>query len=135
MENNNLQEKVCGRTHGKFFEVILIMTFSLGTIFLTINLAVTEWFFKQSHYLLSIEIILLILNVISLSFIIILRYWRSNGSVLTTNYSLSYYFSIIVLSLVIINLLGSICEEILFYFVYYIIAYDEDKKKMRHILI
>ena len=42
MENNNLQEKFCGRTHGKFFEVILIMTFSLGTIFLTINLAVTE---------------------------------------------------------------------------------------------
>ena len=73
--------------------------------------------------------------MISLSFIIILRYWRSNGSVLTINYSLSYYFSIIVLSLVIINLLGSICEEILFYFVYYIIAYDEDKKKMKHILI
>ena len=131
MINNNLQNKASffGRIHGKFFEILSIITFALGTIILAVNLGVTEWFFKQSHYLISIEIILLVLNVLCLSLIILLRYWRSNGSILNTNYCLSYLFSIIVICLVIINLLGSICEDILFYFVYYIIAYDEDKEK------
>ena len=131
MINNNLQNKAgfFGRIHGKFFEILSIITFALGTIILAVNLGVTEWFFKQSHYLISIEIILLVLNVLCLSLIILLRYWRSNGSILNTNYCLSYLFSIIVICLVIINLLGSICEDILFYFVYYIIAYDEDKEK------
>lgn len=131
MINNNLQNKAgfFGRIHGKFFEILSIITFTLGTIILAVNLGVTEWFFKQSHYLISIEIILLVLNVLCLSLIILLRYWRSNGSILNTNYCLSYLFSIIVICLVIINLLGSICEDILFYFVYYIIAYDENKEK------
>ena len=58
MINNNLQNKAgfFGRIHGKFFEILSIITFTLGTIFLAVNLAVTEWFFKQSHIFLLLKL-------------------------------------------------------------------------------
>ena len=126
---NNLRNKAgfCGSIHGKSFEILLILLFTLGIIILTVNLILTEWEFKLSYYLFYIEIGLVALNGLCLICSIILRCWRSNGSVLNSNYSSSHCISIIILFLVIINLLGSIAEEVLFYFLYYFITYDRDK--------
>ena len=128
---NNLRNKAgfCGSIHGKSFEILLILLFTLGIIILTVNLILTEWQFKLSYYLFYIEIGLVSLNGLCLICSIILRCWRSNGSVLNSNYSSSHCISIIILFLVIINLLGSIAEEILFYFLYYIIIHMDDEEK------
>jgi hypothetical protein len=118
----------CGSIHGKSFEILLIILFTLGIIMLTVNLIVTEWYFRDSSSLFIIEICLVALNGLCLILTIILRYWRSNGSVLNTNYTSSHWVSIIEIFLIIINLLGSIIEGILFFFIYYIISYDPDKE-------
>ena len=127
---NNLKNKsgFCGSIHGKSFEILLIILFTLGIVMLTVNLIVTEWYLRDSSSLFIIEICLVVLNGLCLILTIILRYWRSNGSVLNTNYTASHCISIIEIFLIIINLLGSIIEEILFLFIYYIISYVEDKK-------
>ena len=124
--NNNLSNKAgcCGSVHGKCFEILLIIIFILGATILIVNLILTNWQFKLSYYLYIIEIILIAFNGLCLIFTIILRYWRSNGSVLNTNYSSSNCLSIFIIILLIINLLGSIAEEILFYFVYYLYAFE-----------
>ena len=127
---NNMKNKsgFCGSIHGKSFEILLIILFTLGIIMLTVNLIVTEWYFRDSSSLFIIEICLVALNGLCLILTIILRLWRSNGSVLNTNYTSSHCVSIIEFFLIIINLLGSIIEEILFFFIYYIISYDPDKE-------
>jgi hypothetical protein len=117
----------CGSIHGKSFEILLIILFTLGIIMLTVNLIVTEWYLRNSSSLFIIEICLVALNGICLILTIILRYWRSNGSVLNTNYTSSHWVSIIDIFLIIINLLGSIIEEILFFFIYYIISYEKNE--------
>ena len=126
---NNMKNKsgFCGSIHGKSFEILLIILFTLGIIMLTVNLIVTEWYFRDSSSLFIIEICLVALNGLCLIFTIILRYWRSNGSVLNTNYTSSHCVSIIEIFLIIINLLGSIIEEILFFFIYYIISYEKNE--------
>ena len=127
---NNMKNKTgfCGSIHGKSFEILLIILFTLGFIMLTVNLIVTEWYFRDSSSLFIIEICLVALNGLCLILTIILRLWRSNGSVLNTNYTSSHCVSIIEFFLIIINLLGSIIEGILFFFIYYIISYDPDKE-------
>ena len=124
--NNNLNNKpgCCANVNGKSFELILIAVFTLGAIIIATNFILTRWYFKQSYLLFFGEIGLIALNALCLLFTIILWCWRSNGSVLNTNYSSSYSLSIFIIILLIINLLGSIGEEILFYFVYYIITFD-----------
>ena len=121
--NNNLNNKpgCCANVHGKSFELILIVLFTLGAIIIAANFILTRWYFKQSYILFFIEIGLIALNGLCLLFTIILRCWRSNGSVLNTNYSSSNCLSIFIIILIIINLLFSICEIILFYLVYYYI--------------
>ena len=127
--NNNMNNKpgCCANVHGKSFELILIVLFTLGAIIIAANFILTRWYFKQSYILFFIEIGLIALNGLCLLFTIMLRCWRSNGSVLNTNYSSSYCLSIFIIILIIINLLGSIGEEVLFYFVYYIITFDGNK--------
>ena len=127
---NNMKNKTgfCGSIHGKSFEILLIILFTLGFIMLTVNLIVTEWYLRDSSSLFIIEICLVALNGLCLILTIILRLWRSNGSVLNTNYTSSHCVSIIEFFLIIINLLGSIIEGILFFFIYYIISYDPDKE-------
>ena len=122
--NSNNKAGCCGSVHGKCFEILLIVIFTLGITILIVNLILTDWQFKLSYYLYIIEIILIAFNGLCLIFTIILRYWRSNGSVLNTNYSSSNCLSIFIIILIIINLLGSIAEEILFYFVYYLYSFE-----------
>ena len=122
---NNLNNNIgcCGSVHGKTFEILLIVTFILTEIILVVNLILTMWEFKLSHYLFIIEICLIVLNGLCVIFAIILRCWRSDGSVLNTNYSSSYCISVFIIILVVLNFLGSVAEEVLFYFLYYIVNY------------
>ena len=113
----------CPHSNAKIFEIILIIGFLLTIISLIINLALTIWFFKNSHSLLIIEIGLLGLNALSFILSIILRIWRSDGSVLNANFSSSNTVAVINLIFVIINLLLSIAEEVLFSFVFPYIDY------------
>ena len=121
---NNLNNNIgcCGSVHGKTFEILLIVTFILTEIILVVNLILTMWEFKLSHYLFIIEICLIVLNGLCVIFAIILRCWRSDGSVLSSNYSSSYCLSIFTIILVVLNFLGSVAEEVLFYFLYYYIV-------------
>ena len=114
----------CPHSNAKIFEIILIIGFLLTIILLIINLALTIWFFKNSHSLFIIEIGLLGLNALSFILSIILRIWRSDGSVLKSNLSSSNTVAVINLIFVIINLLLSIAEEVLFSFVFPFIIYN-----------
>lgn len=125
MNRINNQIGFCGKVHAKIFEIILIVGFTFGDIVLAINFALNMWFFKQSYYILYIEIGLLALNFFSIIFSIILRVFRSNGSVLNDKYTCSHCISIIILFLVIINFLGSLGEDALFYFVFSYIKFIE----------
>ena len=73
MLNNNLENKpgCCANVHGKCFEILLIVLFTLGAIIITANLILTRWFFKHSYYLFFIEIGLIALNGLCLIFTIL----------------------------------------------------------------
>ena len=100
----------------KSFEIILIIGFFLGEAALVVNLVLTLWCFKHSLYLFITEIGLAGLNVVNIILAVILRIWRSNGSVFKSNLSLSKIITIISLVILIINFLGSAGEDVLFYF-------------------
>ena len=110
-------------TNAKIFEIILIVGFFLTFILLIINLALTAWFFKLSNSLLIIEIVLLVLNFLSIILSIILRIWRSDHSILDKNLFSSIVVAIFNLVIVIINLLLSIVEEVLYSLVFEYITY------------
>ena len=107
----------CPSIHAKIFEIILIIGFILSIILLIVNLIISLWCFKCSYPLFIIEIGLIALNVFSIILSIILRIWRSDGSVHHKNFSSSNNVAIFNIILVIINLLASIAEEVLFSFV------------------
>ena len=110
---NSIPNQECfGGVHGKVFEVILILCFISSLILLTVNFVLTMWFFKYSTSIFVIEIVLLAFNFIASILAIILRAWRSNGSVIKDNSS-SYYISIILLLIIIISILGSIATDVL----------------------
>ena len=117
-------EGCCPYTDAKKFEIILIVGFILTLILLIINFGVTLWFFKFSNSLLIIEIVLLVLNVLSIILTIILIVWRSDRSILDTNLWSSIIVAIFNLVIVIINFLLSIVEEVLFSFVFQYITYE-----------
>ena len=117
MKNQNQNKGCCPSVHAKVFEIILIIGFILPIILLIINLVISLWCFKCSYSLFIIEIGLLVLNFICFILSIILRCWRSDGSVLNQNFSASNSAAIFNLVLVIINILASITEDVLFNFV------------------
>ena len=100
----------------KIFEIILIVGFFLGVAALVVNLVLTLWCFKHSLFLFITEIGLAGLNVVNIILAVILRIWRSNGSVFKSNLSLSKIITIISLVILIINFLCSAGEDVLFYF-------------------
>ena len=100
----------------KIFEIILIVGFFLGVAALVVNLVLTLWCFKHSLYLFITEIGLAGLNVVNIILAVILRIWRSNGSVFKSNLSSSKIITIISLVILIMNFLGSAGEDVLFYF-------------------
>ena len=117
MKNQNQNQGCCPSVHAKIFEIILIIGFILPIILLIVNLVITLWCFKCSYSLFIIEIGLLVLNFICFIISIILRCWRSDGSVLKENFSSSNSAAIFNIVLVIINILASITEDVLFSFV------------------
>jgi len=101
-----------GSIHTKIFEITLIMLFFLALAGVTINLILTMHCFFYSYAIFIIEIGLIALNLACLIFSIILRLWRSNGSVLNTHFNSSSNVSLFILIFAIINLIGSILEDI-----------------------
>ena len=97
----------CRNIHAKVFEIILIIGFISSLILLSVNLVLTMWLIKYSIYIFIIEIVLIGFNFIASILAVILRTWRSNGSVENINNSSSYCISIIILLIIIISLLGS----------------------------
>lgn len=97
----------CGSVHAKAFEILLIMGFILSTAGIVVEFIFNMYIFKYSYSIFSLEIALIALNVFCLVFAIIIRVWRSNGSVLTTSYSSSLCLSSVILVFSIISLLGS----------------------------
>ena len=116
MPQNN-DSGCCADTHGKVFEIILIIGFLIGIASLTVNLILTLWCFKYSLYLLIIEIAILAFNAICFILTIILRIWRSDGSVFYKNFLSSNCVSIFILLLVIMNFILTIVEITLFWIV------------------
>ena len=74
-----------GNVHAKIFEIILLICFSVSTIFIIINFILTTWLFKCSYSLLIIEILILIFNIVCIVLSILLRVFRSNNSVFDSN--------------------------------------------------
>ena len=128
MKNENNNQGCCPSVHAKIFEIILIIGFILPIILLIVNLVITLWCFKCSYSLFIIEIGLLVLNFICFIISIILRCWRSDGSVLKENFSSSNSAAIFNIVLVIINILASITEDVLFSFVISFLALYLDKE-------
>ena len=110
------QMPCCGSVNAKAFEILLIIGFILSTAGLTVNFILNMCIFKYSYSIFSLEIVLMALNVFCLIFAIVLRVWRSNGSVLTTSYSSSLCLSSLILVFSIISLLGSGALDGLFYY-------------------
>ena len=71
--------------------------------------------FFYSYPIFFIEILLIALNLFCFILSILLRVWRSNGSVFNQNYSSSSYISVFILVFSIISILGSIVEDLLFF--------------------
>jgi len=137
MNQDNKNEGCCPSIHAKIFEIILIIGFTLSLISLTVKLIILIWCIKYSYSLLIIGIILMALSTISLVLSIILRVWRSDGSVFNTKFLSSFSIAIINLVLVIINLLSSIAEEVLFSFVissFNLIFDDDDSDNLTSIM-
>ena len=108
----------CPNTHAKFYEISLIIGFSLSLALLIVNMILTLWCFKASYCLLSLEIVIIALNAINIILSIILRCWRSNGSVFKNNFSVSICVLYFILVLIIINLLSSLVEEFFYFLIY-----------------
>ena len=118
MGKKNQPEGCCPDTHAKCFEIILIVGFILSMAALIVNLVLNLWCFKLSLYILILSIVSIAMSAISLILSIILRYWRSDDSFLKKNSSSASGVSTFLLVLVIINILSSIAEEVLYFFIY-----------------
>ena len=116
----------CGKTHAKIFEILLIVGFSASVAILVVNLVLTMFIFKYSDIIFFSEIGIASLNFICIIFSIILRVWRSNGSVLDLHYSSSNAISIIILVIIILNLICSLGEDVLYYFIVPYLTMDDD---------
>ena len=116
----------CGKTHAKIFEILLIVGFSASVAILVVNLVLTMFIFKYSDIIFFSEIGIAALNFICIIFSIILRVWRSNGSVLDLHYSSSSAISIIILVIIILNLICSLGEDVLYYFTVPYLTMDDD---------
>ena len=112
------EQGCCPDTHAKYFEIILIIGFLLSIILLIINMILNLWYFKGSTFLLIFEIVPIAFNAFSIILSIILRMWRSDDSVLKKNFSSSRNVSYFLLVLILINLLSTITEVVLYSFVY-----------------
>ena len=124
----SIQPMLCGSVHAKIFEILLIVGYILSFVGLVVNLVLTMYCFKYSYSIFSLEICLAALNIFCLIFAILLRVWRSNGSVNTTLNSASLTLSSVILVLAIIILLGSGAEDGLFYYTISYLTGDFYKK-------
>ena len=125
----------CGKTHAKIFEILLIVGFSASVAILVVNLVLTMFIFKYSDIIFFSEIGIAALNFICIIFSIILRVWRSNGSVLDLHYSSSNAISIIILVIIILNLICSLGEDVLYYFIVPLLTRDEDDPEYSEMIL
>lgn len=123
-----LQPMLCGGIHAKIFEILLIVGYLLSLAGLVVNLVLTMYCFKYSYAIFYLEICLTALNAFCFLFAILLRVWRSNGSVNTSNNSASLCLSSVILVFAIIILLGSGAEDGLFYYTISVLTGDFWKK-------
>ena len=123
--NKKKENSFFGKIPSKIFKV-LIIGFIIAIGSLSVNLVLILWCFKNSYFLLIIEIGLISLNAVNIFLSVILRIWRNNDSIFNKNFSSSKIIAIIILVLltlilyifkVIINFIASISEDVLFYFV------------------
>lgn len=126
---NNQNEGCCPDTHAKCFEIILIVGFFLSLAALIVNLVLNLWCFKLSLYILILSIVSIAMSAISIVLSIILRYWRSDDSVLKKNSSSSRGVSTFLFVLVIINILSSIADEVLYFFIYNCLRLEDEEDK------
>ena len=118
-----------GSTNTKIIEITLIIGFFLALAGLTINLVLTMYWYFYSYAIFFIGIGLIALNLACLIFSILLRVWRSNGSVLNTHLNSSSTVSLFILIFSIVNLIGSILEDIfLFLTMDYLLEKFDDYK-------
>ena len=122
------QTMCCGSVHAKIFEILLILGYILSIAGLAVNIVLTMYCFKYSYSIFFIEIGLAALNLFCLIFVIILRVWRSNGSVQSINNSGSLCLSSVILVFSIIILLGSGAEDGLFYYTISFLTGDIEKE-------
>ena len=88
-----------------------------------------NWYLKYSSSILALEVLLVLFTFFCLIISIILRIFRSNGTVFNSTYNFSYYISIAILILVIINILFSVVEDALFYYVYAYMTFSENNEE------
>ena len=115
MDKRNPKYGFCAKVHGKVFEIILLIGFIIAIGTLLAFFLLTKWYIKFSTYLLYGVYGLLAINFLSMIFTIILRVWRSNGSVLKDHSSSSSAISILIVILILINFLCSIAGDILYH--------------------
>ena len=116
-----------GGINSKIFEIILIIGFILALAGVTNNLVLTMYMFFYSYAIFFIEIALIALNLLCLIFSILLRVWRSNGSVLNMHLNSSSKVSLFILIFSIINLIGSIVEDVFLFLIMDYILYNLGK--------
>jgi len=111
------KEKKCTRGnscydkfHAKTFEILLIIFFSLSDLLVFIGLIIGEGSKKYSIILYNF-ILLLSISLIGLFLSILLRVFRSNGSVLTSKYGLSLCFTRFIFVLIALNMIDSIVQD------------------------
>lgn len=129
MGKKNQPEGCCPDTHAKCFEIILIVGFILSMAALIVNLVLNLWCFKLSLYILILSIVSIAMSAISLILSIILRYWRSDDSFLKKNSSSASGVSTFLLVLVIINILSSTADEVLYFFIYNYLRLEDEEDK------
>ena len=117
----------CDAFHAKTIELLLIIGFAGSVLLISIAIIVGEWA-QISYIIFSIFVVLLLLSGVGTLFSILIRIYRANDSILTTNYSKSLCLSKLIYLIIFISLLLAIIQDI---FVSW--AVDPDKKSKLNI--
>ena len=97
--------------HAKTIEILLIIGFLGSDILVSASLIVGSWA-KISYAIFFVFIMILLLSIVGSLFIILIRIWRANNSILTTKYSKSVCLSRLLYLIIILSLLLSIIQDI-----------------------
>ena len=113
-DSDNIGGETCSTfdaCHAKTIEIILILGFSVSTISFLLSIIVGEWA-KISNAIFFLFVALTLISAVGVLFSILLRYWRSDDSVLTTKYSLSLTISRFIFLVMSLSIACSIIQNI-----------------------